>query len=296
MVTIRKRPREGQTYYYLEHSIRINGKVVKKELYLGKRIPKNIEELKKNFLGDIYRQRWQPIFDSIKKGFSKEIRRMPRTAREKETESFMVRFTYDTQRIEGSTLTLRETADLLERGITPREKRLADVKETEGHRKAFYDMLAHKKGLSLKKLLQWHGQLFQETKTDIAGRIRQHQVAITGSRFEPPFPAEIHPLIREFFRWYARSKGRVHPVELAALAHLKFVTIHPFADGNGRISRLIMNFVLNRHGYPMFNIPYGGRSSYYTALERAQTKEMESIFLQWFAKRYVKAQERYLKE
>jgi len=296
MVTIKKKVRKDQTYYYLEHSIRANGRVLKKELYLGKRIPKNVEEIKKNFLGDIYKERWFPLLDRIKKGFSKEIRRMPRTAREKEKESFMVRFTYDTQRIEGSTLTLRETADLLERDITPKAKKIDDVKEAEAHKDVFYDMLAYEKDISLQKVLHWHKKLFQGTKTDIAGKIRQHQVTITGSRFVPPFPAEIYPLIREFFKWYTRNRNKLHPVELAGLAHLKFVTIHPFADGNGRISRLMMNFILNKYGYPMFNIPYKGRSSYYTALERAQTKDMESIFLQWFIKRYIKSQERYLKD
>ncbi|MBU4493217.1 MAG: Fic family protein, partial [Nanoarchaeota archaeon] len=80
----------------------------------------------------------------------------------------------------------------------------------------------------------------------------------------------------------------------AALVHLKFVTIHPFSDGNGRISRLIMNFVLNRHGYPLLNISYEKRTGYYNALERAQIKKQDNIFVQWFFRRYVKEYKRYL--
>ena len=79
-----------------------------------------------------------------------------------------------------------------------------------------------------------------------------------------------------------------------AVGHYQFEAIHPFADGNGRISRLLMNFVLHRHGYPLLNIPYIGRSSYYGALERSQTKEQEHIFIQWFIKRYLKEHMRYL--
>ncbi len=169
---------------------------------------------------------------------------------------FAIRFTYDTPRIEGSKLTLRETADLLERGTTPRAKPLEDVKEAEAHKELFYEILAYKKDLSLSTILYWHKKLFQATKPDIAGRLRRHQVAISGSKFVPPFPAEVYPLLMEFFRWYAKNKNRLHPVELAAFVHLKFVTTHPFADGNGRISRLLMNFILNRHGYPMLNVPY----------------------------------------
>jgi len=100
----------------------------------------------------------------------------------------------------------------------------------------------------------------------------------------PPFPSEIYPLLREFFRWYYKNKKKLHPVELAALVHLKFVTIHPFTDGNGRISRLMMNFILHKHGYPLLNIPYEKRAGYYNALERAQIKKMDGIFAMVFQK------------
>ena len=83
-------------------------------------------------------------------------------------------------------------------------------------------------------------------------------------------------------------------VELAALVHLKFVTIHPFSDGNGRISRLMMNFVLHKHGFPMLDIPYEKRTGYYNALERSQVKKNDLIFLQWFFKKYADSQKRYL--
>jgi len=91
----------------------------------------------------------------------------------------------------------------------------------------------------------------------------------------------------EFFKWYDRNKDKIHPVQLAGLVHLKLVTIHPFTDGNGRVSRLMMNFVLYKHGYPMFNITYEKRAGYYSALERSQTKKQEDIFLQWFFNRYL---------
>lgn len=295
MVKIKKRIVGKQAYYYLEHAVRENSGVRKREKYLGKRLPKNIEELKKEFLSEIYREKWHPMLDDIKKNFSEEVRRTSKTARKKETETFAIRFTYDTQRIEGSKLTLRETADLLERGVTPKAKPVEDMKEAESHKKLFYEMMRHRKELSQQTVLRWHKRLFGVTKPDIAGKIRQHQVAISGSKFVPPFPAEIYPLLREFFRWYNKNKGGMHPVELAALAHLKLVTIHPFADGNGRISRLVMNFVLHKHDYPMLNIHYENRAGYYNALEGTQIKKNESIFLRWFFRGYVKEHSRYLK-
>ena len=293
MATIRKKIFGGNAYYYLQHTARKGSKVEKKELYLGTEIPENIEEIKRNFLFSIYGERWHSILEMIRKGYAKESRQMPKSAKEKETETFSIRFTYDTQRIEGSKLTLRETSNLLEQGITPKGKPIRDAKEAEAHKEVFYEMLKQKKELTLATLLYWHKKLFSATKPDMAGKIRRHQVMISGSRFIPPFPAEIYPLVREFFSWYNRNKSKLNPVELAAMAHLKLVTIHPFADGNGRISRLAMNFVLNKLKYPMLNIQYEGRSSYYTALERSQAKRNENIFLQWFIKRYVKTHKRY---
>lgn len=294
MVAIRKKKVGREEYYYLEHSFRENGKIEKKEKYLGKARPKNVNEIKRQFLSEIYREKWFSQFDKIKAGFSQEQRVIPPSAFEKEMKAFSVRFTYDTNKIEGSALTLRETANLLENGITPAEKPMRDVKEAEAHKNAFYEMLDYKKDLSLQMILYFHKKLFESTKNDIAGKIREHQVAISGSKFLPPFPAEMYPLLSEFFGWYHKNKGVLYPAELAALVHLKLVTIHPFADGNGRISRLMMNFVLNRHSFPMLSIPYEKRSGYYRALERAQIKKDNGVFLQWLFRKYLAEHGKYI--
>jgi len=295
MVKIRKKVLKGQTYYYLEHSMREGKRVQKKEIYLGKKIPSDMAEIRKNFLDEIYRDKWYADIDRIKQRFSGERNKMPKSVREKELQNFTTRFTYNTQRIEGSTLTRRETADLLERGITPKSKPVRDVQEAEAHRDLFYEILKSKSELSLQLVLNWHWKLFNVTKPDIAGQIRKYQVTISGSKFMPPSPVEVHPMLTEFFKWYNKNKEGLHPIELAALAHLKFVTIHPFGDGNGRITRLIMNFILNGKKYPLLDIPYEERNSYYNALERSQIKKDDRIFLQWFAKKYIKEYKKYLK-
>lgn len=295
MVAIGKKMVKGKTYYYLEQSVREGGKIQKRVTYLGDKIPKNISEIKAKFVDDIYKEKWYADADRIKKNFSKEQRTIPKSVKEKELQTFVTKFTYDTQRIEGSSLTRRETADLLERGITPRSKPLRDVKEAEAHRDLFYEILKSKKDLTLQMVLDWHWKLFHQTKADIAGKIRKYQVTIGGSKFMPPSPVEVFPMLTEFFQWYSKNKNKRHPVELAAMAHLKFVTIHPFGDGNGRVSRLVMNFILNKKDYPMLNIPYEGRNSYYNALERSQVRKEDRIFLQWFIKRYIKEYKRFLK-
>ena len=293
MATIRKRRLGNKDYFYLEHAFKVGKKVKKEEKYLGQSIPKNIEELKQDFFHSIFRERWFKSLETIKSNFTKDFKSMPKSAKDKFIENFMIKFTYDTNRIEGSTLSLKETANLLERGISPK-KPIEDVKETEAHKEVFYDMLGCKKELTLNLILYWHRLLFKNTKPDIAGIIRKHSVSVAGSKAEFPFPAELEILLREFFKWYNKNKSKLNPVELAALVHLKFVSIHPFSDGNGRISRLIMNFVLNNAKYPMLNIHYRNRDSYYTALERSQVNKKDNVFVQYLIKRYIKEYKRYL--
>ncbi|OGS41070.1 MAG: hypothetical protein A3K77_06765 [Euryarchaeota archaeon RBG_13_31_8] len=294
MVLIKKKKINKNTYYYLEHSFRKNGKVEKKEKYLGAKLPKNINQIKENFLLEFYQDAWFNHFDKIKEKYTKEKKKIPVSIEKKITEQFAINFTYSTNRIEGSTLTQRETALLLEKGISPSRRPIEDVKETETHKKVFYEMLSYKKELSLTTILYWHKILFEETKKDIAGKIRNYNVEISGSKYRPPYAIELDSLLIEFFDWFKKNRKKFHPIHLAALVHIRFVTIHPFGDGNGRISRLFMNYILNTNGYPMIVINYNQRNSYYNALERNQITKDERIFTSWFFKRYLKEYKKYL--
>ena len=294
MVNLIVRKVKGKTYYYLEHTFREGNKFKNKKKYLGSEAPKDIDGIKEKFMHELLLKKFNKTLENIKKNFSQYFSKYPPSAKEQYIESFMIRFTYNTNRIEGSTLSLKETADLLQQHITPRNKPIEDVKEAEAHKKVFYEMMDYKKDLSLSTVLYWHKLLLQDTKPDIAGIIRNHQVAIARSKVELPFPAELDTLLHEFFIWYNKNKSKLNPVFLSALVHLKFVTIHPFSDGNGRISRLMMNFVLHKHIYPMLNIEYTNRNSYYNALERSQTKNKEYIFVQYLVKRYLKIYKKYL--
>lgn len=294
MVSIRKKTIGGKNYYYLRSNTREGYRVHTTDKYLGNKIPKNIEAIKEEFIKSTEQLKWYKLLDQIKKEYDKEIKSMPKSIKKKQLDIFVTRFTYDTQRIEGSTLSLQETANLLEKGITPKNKPIPDVKEAEAHKKLFLDILSSKNDLSLNTIRDWHWNLFKETKPDIAGKLRKYQVGISGSKFKPPLPVEVFPMLQEFFKWYNNNKKhkgkkyKIHPVELAGLVHLKFVTIHPFGDGNGRISRLMMNFILNKYQYPLLNISHNNRISYYNALERAQIMKDQHIFIKWFIKKYIK--------
>lgn len=295
MATIRKRKIGNKIFYYLEHALKMKGKVEKREKYLGKKIPKNIEEIKKEFLNKIYQEKWYEKLDLIKKDFKKEFIHLPPEIREKYIETFMIRFTYDTNRIEGGSLTHREVANLLHDNITPANKPVSDIKEAESHKKLFYKMLEYKGDLNLKTILDWHKFLFKDTKPNIAGKIRNYDVYIRGSETKLPSWGFVEGLLKEFFKWYNKNKKKIHPVEIAALAHLKFVCIHPFGDGNGRIARIIMNFILHKNGFPMLNISYKNRSSYYTSLERSDMKQQDIIFVRHIINRYLKGYKKFIK-
>lgn len=288
MVRLTEVKRGKKTYYYLDYSYRVGKKVHKRKNYLGTTKPKNIEDAKLEFLREIYSEKWYPKFDEIKKQHKKGLKTTPKSIKEKNLEDFIVRYVYNTQRIEGSKLTLRETADLLEEGISPKRKPMGDVWEADAHKEIFHDMLESKKEISFQRVLYWNKKLLEKSKPDIAGKYRNKDILITGSKFTPSMGVEVYPLLREFFKWYAKNKTKTNPVELALLAHLKFVTIHPFGDGDGRISRLMMNDVLNKSGYPLFNINYEDKNGYYNALERSQLRKEDYHLIHWGFKKYVK--------
>ncbi|MBI2135337.1 Fic family protein [Candidatus Woesearchaeota archaeon] len=293
MAILRRRKIGKKHYYYLEHSYKAGGKVKVFGRYLGSKRPENIGELRKDLEFQVMRRAWGNALAAIKKGYGNELKRLPEAAKQKEMEAFMVGFIYNSDRIEGSRLSLKDTTNLFIHGTTPRNKPLSDVKEAEGHKKAFYDMLMYKGSLNLKKVLSWHKMMFDSSKPDIAGRIRLHKIMVTGSRVSFPAPESLNSMLEEFFLWCSSNKNKYNPVEFASLVHLKFVTIHPFTDGNGRISRLLANFVLYSSKYPMFSIKYTDRMSYYKSLETSQLWEEDKHFIRFFVKKYISYNKKY---
>jgi len=285
---VQARRRGRQTYYYLTHSYREHGRVRKVEWYLGRTIPRDLARIKSERRLELVSGQWHTSLDRLGSAYRTNLRKLPPTVREKELETFAVRFTYDTNRIEGSRLTFRETASLLLDGVAPSNRPMSDVQETLAHRRVFLEALGENRELNLETLLDWHKRIFSDSKPRLAGQIRTYRVGISGSRFEPPTPVELDFLLDEFFRWLRVAWRTLHPVILAALVHYRLVSIHPFGDGNGRVTRLAMNFVLYRKRFPMFDIPYVGRGRYYAALERSHITQDESVFLRWFLRQYLK--------
>lgn len=215
MVMLKRRKVRGKQAYYLSHTYRQNGKVKYRETYVGEKLPGNLDRIKNEFLQGVYKEKWFNSFESIKKAYSKEQSITPKEIKEKNLEAFAIRFTYDTNRIEGSKLTLRETGALLIDGISPKDRPIRDVKEAESHRRIFYEMMAYKGALSVGIVLAWHEELFRDTKPNLAGKIRDYGVYITNTTFRPPGALEVQTYILEFFRWYSREESKVNPCRIS---------------------------------------------------------------------------------
>lgn len=283
IMRIVKRRKGKKFYFYLQYSFRENGKVITKEKYLGSELPKDIDRIKKDIEIE-QKNRILSKLEKIKESFQKEWKKIPESAKEKELEEITIAFTYNTNAIEGSTITLPEAREILQDKIAPK-KPLRDIKETESHAKVFLQMLAKKEKLTKNLLIRWHKEIFSETKPDIAGAFRTYLIRV-GSYVAPDWQ-DLEKLMNELIKFIA--KREFNPVELAARAHYKFEKIHPFGDGNGRIGRLMMNHILWHASYPMIIIEYKKRKSYYKALEKD-----EESFVKYFIRKYLSAHKKRL--
>jgi Fic family protein len=286
MAILRTVVRGEHRYYYLVQTYRWDGAVHRKERYLGKELPSHLDLQRRALEREVWQVTWFRSFQSIRDGYQAHLGTLPPPAIAKERGQFIVEFTYDTNRIEGSTLTFQETADLLEHGISPRAKPMRDIREAELHAALMSRLLARPEPLDLPHLLGWHKAVFAETKPEYAGRVRDFEVRIQRSKHVPPPPLEVRPLLVELLRWAKRRAKELDPVERAAEFHFRFENIHPFGDGNGRIGRIAMNMLLHECGYPMINIQYGKRAGYYHALERSSVTSEPLPFMLWFFRRY----------
>ncbi|MFH1425780.1 MAG: Fic family protein [archaeon] len=271
-----KKKKGKKEYFYLRYSFRKKGRVVTREKYLGSEIPSNIEEMKAVLLRESKKELNDKL-ERIKKNFQEEWKRLPASAKKREMEEIAIAFTYNTNAIEGSTITLEEVREIVKEDISP-NKPLRDVGETESHNKVFLKMFNNKEKISKSAMLMWHKNIFGGTKEDIAGNYRDYSVRV--ENYVALDWQDIDKTMQKLVRYI--SSAKINSVELSARAHYRFEKIHPFGDGNGRIGRLLMNHVLWWAGYPMLIIEYKKRKPYYKAL-----KKDEEGFVNYFIRRYL---------
>lgn len=208
-------------------------------------------------------------------------------------------YTFESNRIEGNTMTLRETDLVINEGLTISGKSMREHLEVINHHEAIAyikDLMQKNMPINERELLTVHNLILRGIHPEDAGHYRKVQVMIQGSSHKPPQPFLVTKEMEDYFIWYETNKLSLHPIVLAAEMHERLVTIHPFIDGNGRTSRLVMNLILLQHGYIIANIKgdYDSRMHYYRTLETAQTKNNKEDFLLFIAQIEKESLERYL--
>jgi Fic family protein/DNA-binding XRE family transcriptional regulator len=208
-------------------------------------------------------------------------------------------YTFESNRIEGNTLTLKETDLVVNEGLTISGKSMREHLEAINHKEAIAyvkHLIDKNTEINEREVLSIHNLILRGIDQSNAGKYRNVQVMIKGSSHMPPAPFLVAKQMEDYFMWYQVNKDQVHPVILAAEMHERLVTIHPFIDGNGRTSRLVMNLILLKHGYVIANIKGDAQSrlAYYTTLEKAQTQNSKTDFIELVAQYEIQSLERYI--
>ena len=200
------------------------------------------------------------------------LRPLPKLTLQKLRERFELEWTYNSNAIEGNSLTLRETMLVLKEGITIGGKSLREHLEVTNHKAAidFVYSLLNKEAISENDVLEIHALILDRIEPQGAGFYRRERIRISGSDYSPPSPEKVPKLMTEFATTFKdEPKDAIQVIEFSAFAHFKLVDIHPFIDGNGRTARLLMNLFLMRRGFPPAVILKSDRPRYYDSLDLA---------------------------
>jgi Fic family protein len=295
---IEKRRLKNSTKYYLVHSFRDKtNKVIKIRRFLGSNLTKEELNLKEEKAKEIINQQIELMKTNIFE-FSlsdKEISSLNKYSEkikithfdEKNWNQFTEEFVFNTNAIEGSTVLQEEVSKILQK----KQNLSSEEIETKGVAKAINFIRATKKDLSINLVLKLHELCFKGSK-DFAGKFRTVEVVIRGRNREIIHAGtpvkELEKELNEFIKWYQKNKRKFEPLTLAAIIHNQFEQIHPFQDGNGRVGRLLLNFILIKNNYPPINILLEDRAEYYKSLYEYQHNDKLRPTLQFLIKQYKK--------
>ena len=273
-----------KTFYYLGKTIRIGENNWRKiRIKLGDTPPskeliaEKLKELRleqyKVYNEDYIDANKLEVIDDFKEVYQNHIKEIPKTIVEKEETDFVIRFTYNSNAIEGNRLTLRDTYLIIKDKQIPSGAPPKDYNEAINGREAFDFLKKYKGKMTLEFIEKLNEILTKNTGVIYPGRIRFFPVKIEGADFTPPNEQDVPKLLKDMIKFYYENKNKFHPFVMACLIHAKFVEIHPFEDGNGRTGRALMNWVLMKADYPKLYIPVTKRQKYYEAIDLHNAKK-----------------------
>ncbi len=283
----------NKTFYYLGKTIRLGADKWKKiRIKLGtkkptkKEIKEKLKELKleeyKIYNGDYIDANKLEVIDDFKEVYQNHIKNLPPGVLKKSEMDFVIRFTYNSNAIEGNRLTLRETFLAIKDRQIPSGARPKDYTEAINGRKAWEYLKNYKGKLTIEFIEKLNEILVENTGVVYGGRVRFFPVKIEGADHVPPDSKEVPKLLKRMIRFYYTNKRKIHPFVMACLIHGMFVEIHPFEDGNGRTGRALMNWVLMKEKYPVVYIPLKSRQKYYESIDLLNLKKEKEYCNQIF--------------
>lgn len=247
--------------------------------------------------GKVIPEEYKELFERIDAKKTELGKRRPLTQGELHQlqEEFLLEFTYNSNAIEGNTLTLQETAMVLE-GITIDKKPLKDHLEAVGHKEAFEyirQLVSEKEVFSERVIKEVHSLVLMDRRED-RGVYRKIPVRIMGAENEPPQPYIVPILMEKLVKMHLERCKKMHIIEAAARFHLEFEGIHPFIDGNGRTGRLLLNFELMQNGYLPVNVKFEDRKKYYAAFQSYHKESNVKLMIEMIAEYVEQELDRYI--
>ena len=271
---------------YLIYNQRDKGKWKKTSRFIGNGdLQKSeVDRLKKKFEIELkvkdyeYLKKEQVLeIEQLKEIYNKSIKKLSKEEFVKFERSFFTELTYNSNAIEGNSMSLEETSIVINENLSPDGKTIREIYEAKNHIKALDFIKNYKGDINELFILKVHSIILNDISEHFAGRYRENPVRVIGSDFKFPSPEKIPQLIRNLLYWYNQNKRGMHALELAVIFSMKFVSIHPFVDGNGRVSRLLMNFILQKKKYPWINVYNKQRQKYLGAVRKANEENYEII-------------------
>lgn len=293
MAFIEKQKHGKYTYHYLVKSFRISPTKVKKaRIFLGQTVPpkEKLQELLVELEKKAPKQYLAELLDSNTVEQLEDLRASALIFKSFSDDDipadFVVRFTYNSNAIEGNPLTLRETALVLADKIAPQGTGTDAVIEAMNGKDAWEFAQSYKGHLNEAFIRKLQYQVTKNTLCRIQGQYRDSHVGISGSEWKPPKSQDVPVQMKKLCHEYSQKRKSLHPVELAGWVHNRLVQIHPFSDGNGRTARLVLNWILMRNHFPPVIIYVKNKQAYYSVIEAGDNGD-EKPFANFLAKQLV---------
>ena len=304
MVYIYKKIIGKKPYYYLRASEKKGSRLITKDIaYLGnsiedakkaldklpqykEKIRKAYKTLNKFFESNHYLEKADALklkkddflaekqaeIEACKLHYNSVFQKSDELTKKEILKNFVIEFAFNTTSIEGNTITLQEARNLLEEGMTPKNKTLREIHDLQNTEKVFFNLLETNEALSHELIIKIHSGLMENI--DARKGYRTTDVRVIKSNFKATPAPYVKTDMNLLLKWYNQNKSNFHPLVLAVIFHHKFEKIHPFMDGNGRTGRMIMNYILIQNCYPPIVIHKKTRAEFLEALREADKSDL----------------------